>query len=84
MKWKPTEAIFFHEGIGTYETTPIGRVSFSVGLGGQGVLAITQREGVMEKFLLDPLAMLEGLMEHYGVPIPETTSGGQGGGMLNG
>ena len=73
MKWERTETICFHEGIGSYKESPIGKVTLSVALGGQGLFASVERADGQpcDWFILTPPKMLEGLMEHYGVPVPD-------------
>ena len=61
------------ESIGAYKDSPIGEVELSVAIGAQGMLASVERKSMVaiDWFILPPLEMLKGLMEHYGVPVPE-------------
>ena len=72
MKWERTVGLRFHEKIGAYKDSPIGDVELSVAFGDQGILASVERtDGGHDWFILTPLEMLKGLIEHYGVPVPE-------------
>ena len=68
MKWKKSDGIRFHQTLGQYRDSPIGKVNFSIS--GGGMLAFVEKDGVRDQFRLTPQEMLVGLMEHYGVPVP--------------
>ena len=76
MEWKEEkDCYFFHEGIGTYEDSPIGKVYLGVGLGKQGILAVVGEGDESRTFVLDPQNMLEGLMELLVRPYRRVSNG---------